>query len=702
MDYQTVEVLNPRGDDAFGHQAFKQDRVTAGANRTPTPKTRRATGESVYRDRKPGHSRPAGGTSMSKITSATSTPRPIPKQNKGGNINGKSLQPPSSYSYSFDDNVVDPFMPSTPPTFIASMEPTFFKSDITANKNKSKEDPGPSKRVDEAPVTKPPNSTARRPRPRSSTISTPSTTSYPTTSSPRAPDSPKSPVPTSSKSGISQMREARMRDTSISSILKPSHDDMILPAVARRIKEEGLFNHDVIAYSDDYNAPLYRLPTTSGGVGNPFASYDREKAASSSNLSTSKGPSSDNDQHDGSKNEKPTINSRYEEDPIKKTHKKQSSSASPVQRETSPTPLERRQTPSSSPVPEAIPQAPTPLSYEPREDKNSDTVLTTVQEPSIPAGSRPDRPRRARRNTEGRQRMDLQEQEQYARQQSPTPDRKGQVSENDIQALDVRGTMQGNDRSNRQQRRRSKTMDQSERYNASNDFYSDIQTVEAQFVVPKKPTAHQQHESNDYRRRQNQYPNNEVGDRYEQQYDQQYSNNNYQSRQYRNEEPSAQRSPKKQHDRPQQAQDSYYGRQESQQQYQQQYHQESKYVHEPQYTQEPQYAQEQQYARQHRQKQQLYSQPEDQQHQNDAQGARSRYNKSYGVKQQTYGNQDYEHQPSRQHDDPRYVQDTTHVEMSQLSPEPQPDISSNNDNNNPEVIDDAKMKKKGAVCCIIC
>lgn len=416
------------------HPFQKQDRVTEGASRTPTPKARRATGESVYRDRKPGHSRPAGGTSMSKITSATSTPRAIPKQNKGGNTNGKSLQTPSSYSYTFDDSVVNPFMPSTPPTFIASMEPTFFKSDIMANKNKANEDPGPSKRVDETPATNPLNSTARRPRPRSSTISTPSTTSYPTTSNPRAPDSPKSPVPTSAKSGISQSREARTRDASVSSIPKPSHDDMILPAVARRIKEEGLFNHDVIAYSDDYNAPLYRLPTTSVAVGNPFASYDREKAASSTNLSTPKGPSSDKDQPDGSKNGKSTINSRHEEDPIKKTHK-QSSSTSPFPRESSPTPLEQRQTPSSSPVPEAIPQAPMPISQEPREVKKGDITLTTGPEPSTPAGSRPDRPRRARRNTEGRQRVDLQEQEQYARQQSPTPDRKGQVSENDIQAL---------------------------------------------------------------------------------------------------------------------------------------------------------------------------------------------------------------------------------------------------------------------------
>ncbi|KAF9319964.1 hypothetical protein BG003_007648 [Podila horticola] len=491
------------------------------------------------------------------------------------------------------------------------------------------------------------------------------------------------------------MRGTRTRDASISSLPKPSHDDMILPAVARRIKEEGLFNHDVIAYSDDYNAPLYRLPTTLGTVGNPFASYEREKAASSTNLSSPRGqPSPNGRQFDGPADEIPTSN-RHEADPIKKAHENHSSSGStPVPREPSPTPLERRETPSSSPIPEAIPQVSTPP-RERRAAKESDIILTAVPEPSTQAGSRPDRPRRTRRNTEGRQRVDLPEQEPYIRQQSPTSDRKGQISENDIQALDVRGAMQGNDRSNRQQRRRSKTMEQ-ERYNVSSDFYSDIQTVEAaQLAVPKKPaTAHQQHESSSgYQRRQNQYPNNEGGNLYAQQYDQQYSNNNnHQGRQYRNEEP-AQRSSKNQYDRPQQqAQDNYnYGHQQSQQQHQQ-YHEESKYAQESQYSQ-----------RQQRQQKQHYPQPDDQtQRQNHAQGGKGRYNQqqSYGVDHvQGYDNQDYERrQPSRQHDDQsRFAQATAHIEMSQLNPEPQHDTL----NNNPEVIDRPKMKK-GAVCCIIC
>ncbi|KAG0354468.1 hypothetical protein BG005_006459 [Podila minutissima] len=504
------------------------------------------------------------------------------------------------------------------------------------------------------------------------------------------------------------MRGARTRDASVSSLPKPSHDDMILPAVARRIKEEGLFNHDVIAYSDDYNAPLYRLPTTSGTAGNPFASYDREMAASSTNLSGPKGQSSPNDrQFDGPSDEIPTASNRRE-DPIKKSHEKQSSSTStPVPRGPSPTPLERRETPSSSPIPEAIPQVSTP----PRErgaGKESDVALTAVPDPSIPAGSRPDRPRRTRRNTEGRQRIDLPEQEQYVRQQSPTSDRKGKVSENDTQALDVRGTMQGNDGSNRQQRRRSKTMDQG-RYNVSNDFYADIQTAEAaQFAVPKKPAAtHHQHENgNGYQRRQNQYSNNEGGDRYDQQYDQRYSNNKnqHQGRQYRNEEP-AQCSPKSQYDRqPQQAQDPYnYGHQQSQQQ-SQQYHQESKYAQEPQYTQEAQYDQEPQYAQRQQRQQKQYNQP-DNQRQNHAQGGRNHYNQqqNYGVDQvQDYDNQDYDHrQPSRQHNDDqsRFAQGASHIEMSQFSPESHHDTPNNN---NPEVIDNPKMKKKGAVCCIIC
>ncbi|KAF9941442.1 hypothetical protein BGZ67_005024 [Mortierella alpina] len=79
----------------------------------------------------------------------------------------------------------------------------------------------------------------------------------------------------------------RSRDASVSS-MRPNHDDMILPAVARRIKEQGLHEHDVIAYSDAYDAPLYKLPSTPAYENNPFASYDRAKAVSSSSLAQQK------------------------------------------------------------------------------------------------------------------------------------------------------------------------------------------------------------------------------------------------------------------------------------------------------------------------------------------------------------------------------------------------------------------------------
>ncbi|KAF9280756.1 hypothetical protein BGZ68_007039 [Mortierella alpina] len=81
----------------------------------------------------------------------------------------------------------------------------------------------------------------------------------------------------------------RSRDASVSSI-RPNHDDMILPAVARRIKEQGLHEHDVIAYSDAYDAPLYKLPSSPAYENNPFASYDRAKAVSSASLAQQKAP----------------------------------------------------------------------------------------------------------------------------------------------------------------------------------------------------------------------------------------------------------------------------------------------------------------------------------------------------------------------------------------------------------------------------
>ncbi|KAF9959002.1 hypothetical protein BGZ72_010442 [Mortierella alpina] len=97
-----------------------------------------------------------------------------------------------------------------------------------------------------------------------------------------APSTPEQGDPTPFKASA-----VRSRDASVSSV-RPNHDDMILPAVARRIKEQGLHEHDVIAYSDAYDAPLYKLPASPAYENNPFASYDRAKAVSTSSLAQQK------------------------------------------------------------------------------------------------------------------------------------------------------------------------------------------------------------------------------------------------------------------------------------------------------------------------------------------------------------------------------------------------------------------------------
>jgi len=214
--------------------------------------------------------RPRMGHSKGSESTSSVTPRPVSKGRSARN-----LQPTTSPSaYSFDDPTIDPFLPSTPPTFTASMQPTFFKSpgatstatnkssrnsnDSTGNTPKQTRgfDPKP---VDKGTETKPQTHNGRSPSPPVAKPFNTSTASY---------------------------RGTRSRDASISSLPVPNHDDMILPAVARRLKEQGeLYDHDVIAYSDDYHAPLYKLPAGSPGTkGNPFASYDKAKAASTSNL----------------------------------------------------------------------------------------------------------------------------------------------------------------------------------------------------------------------------------------------------------------------------------------------------------------------------------------------------------------------------------------------------------------------------------
>ncbi|KAF9572024.1 hypothetical protein EC968_010429 [Mortierella alpina] len=219
----------------------KREKIPRAANesRNHTPKQRRATGDSVNRPR--AGSRAATGSSFSNATSA---PRPIPKKKTAEATTGSS-------AYSFDDTIDNPFKPSTPSSFTPSMEPTgFFK-------------PAPSLESTSLPTESFMKSAARKPA---------------TSDTPEQGD----PKPFKATPG-------RSRDASVSS-MRPNHDDMILPAVARRIKEQGLHEHDVIAYSDAYDAPLYKLPSSPAYENNPFASYDRAKAVSSSSLAQPKPP----------------------------------------------------------------------------------------------------------------------------------------------------------------------------------------------------------------------------------------------------------------------------------------------------------------------------------------------------------------------------------------------------------------------------
>ncbi|KAF9172361.1 hypothetical protein BGX21_001491 [Mortierella sp. AD011] len=247
----TCSVLQFNLEREHTKQSRDRQQFTQNESRIPIPKARRATGESVNR---PNHGQSKLGSSessSSKTASAPSTPRPIPKNNK------KTTQPgPMPSSYTFDDSIDNPFLPSTPPTFTPSMERT------------GPPKPGSSKESSSSFAEVLKQSTTRK----SATSNTPAA------SAAIADEKPPNPP------------FARSRNGSTSSLPKPRHEDMILPAVARRIKEEGLFDHDVIAYSDDYNAPLYKLPPASSNVNNPFASYDREKAASSTSLGQQKSP----------------------------------------------------------------------------------------------------------------------------------------------------------------------------------------------------------------------------------------------------------------------------------------------------------------------------------------------------------------------------------------------------------------------------
>ncbi|KAF9935064.1 hypothetical protein FBU30_008557 [Linnemannia zychae] len=345
-----MEVLSTTGmtdsQDVFQRERHFESRI-------PVSKARRATTESVNRP------------NPRQNKSAPAVPRPIPKNNNKRTPITHSNSPASSYT--FDDTITDPFAPSTPSTFTASMEPTGFMAARSTQETISASN---DSFFDRAPKASPISIVT-------SDINT---------------------VPTSATKPFIGAA-ARSKDASASSLPRPRHEDMILPVVAKRIKEQGLHNHDVIAYSDDYNAPLYKAPSTPAYVGNPFASYDRMKAASSASLSQSKSPLES------------SLFTQDQDMDHNKTKQDSKDDYNQASTSASSDPL------SSISTSEAKSDASLGVSSS-KERKQKETVESQLQHQQHPYNdssssggvspvvTRPDRPRRARRNTERSTRHD--------------------------------------------------------------------------------------------------------------------------------------------------------------------------------------------------------------------------------------------------------------------------------------------------------
>ncbi|KAG0372250.1 hypothetical protein BGX24_000512 [Mortierella sp. AD032] len=211
------------------------------------------------------------------------------------------------------------------------------------------------------------------------------------------PDTPAAPIPAATKPFMGAA--ARTRDASVSSLPGPRHEDMIIPVVAKRIKEQGLYDHDVVAYSDDYNAPLYKAPSTPANVGNPFASYDRMKAASSMSLSNPKSPPG------SSPSAYDQVDQAMDRNKARRESKDDYNQAS-----TSEHPAPPLSPPLSNTSPDLSTGQPTRKQRERKETIESQQQQS-FNDPSSsgnssPVTTRPDRPRRARRNTERSTRHD--------------------------------------------------------------------------------------------------------------------------------------------------------------------------------------------------------------------------------------------------------------------------------------------------------
>ncbi|KAF9583157.1 hypothetical protein BGW38_010134 [Lunasporangiospora selenospora] len=709
-------------------------RPTGESVQRPMPKARRATGESIYRDKEPQVTQPTTGrpratttstpspVAMAKTRSTPSTPRPIPKSKA---TSGKTAAFSASSSYNFDDPDINPFQSSTPSSFTASMEPTFSKMRHSKEFTSQSHDSAGSTVAGDSIDTP---SAQRSPMPSSSGVSVrpPNSGSSDTT------------IPTDTSAGISHssfdnssnhqsrnnanhtskpvygFKEERVRDASVSSLSGsgPRHEDMIVPALARKIREKGLHEYDVVAYSDEYDAPLYKAPGPTGAMGHPFASYDRQYAQSNPNLGYSS--RNDWDISDTGQDDSKFNNNVTSPRTARDSHKERELPTSETAPVASPSTMRPRQDTSrkpeqswDTPLTESRQTFNSVMSMDPTESavstKEDNFDLSNIS-PALSA--RPERPRRARRNTE---RSVNPQDEQYM---SPSErQRTGPPRRERARPVEV-------DIPNR-----------NKAHDSQQDFYQGLQDELLETLAsPKRRSRDQGNESpRSYPDQRNITSPTAANNNSNASYDNRY--NTQQADPHVGSPSNYQRSPRPGHDnhqQQQQQQQQQYQQQQPQQQQQQRWNAASGRMEDPEQMQrgygrerDEQYAPQDHYGM-NQQNQQGYGQYNDpsrsqgypqQEYRQDTQGMDMHQDR------RGYHGQEMNHQSSGHRPDDRgrnqYQQGhqyPTQMEMSQLSVDPKgrPNLTSGQQGppqaigtGDLDVQNETVMKKKGSVCCVI-
>ncbi|KAF9976805.1 hypothetical protein BGZ73_007712 [Actinomortierella ambigua] len=266
--------------------------IHPGESRIPVPKARRATGESVYRptprSTPPTSTRPranTGAASMDSkklgIQSPPVTPHPPMPSSAGLAV------PKSKADYRISDLIADPnfnpFLPSTPSTFSPSMESSVNilgrPSSQMISTSLSPTLPTPSESPESTPTAtmRGGRNVSREASGGQDPLSTTHQQTWSRDTSTASPESTSSATMGSSGTGRDEL-------ASSTTLVRPNHDDMILPVVAKRIKAEGLKADNIIAYGEGEDAPLYRVRETPGMTGGAKDSYDPLKTTSSVNV----------------------------------------------------------------------------------------------------------------------------------------------------------------------------------------------------------------------------------------------------------------------------------------------------------------------------------------------------------------------------------------------------------------------------------